>query len=167
MMTTVDVGETIPDIPHCIAIVNEEGSLHMFDQPWEVLYELNWDYPSQRPDQVLAYQARVRLAADMINAAQREVNRSVDVQAMSENKRWALSARGKRAVTEIEAWDEQIPLYVSSVFHAPYTDVPLPQGVSVVDPTSEAALVASLCDAGILHAVKVTPNTIWVGKIED
>ena len=86
-------------------------------------------------------------------------------QAMSEAERMALSARGARAVTEVETWSNRAPLYVLATLYTPYTDAPLPAGEEVwaIDPYTEAGLVASLADAGLLDAWPVHEGQTWDG----
>lgn len=161
MHTTIQPGQTIPDEGYMLGVVADDDTLHLFDTPREVICELDAGYLDARDNEIAAYERRLFLAARLIDKAQADLMRTCDPLSLSEAQRWALSARGKRAVTEVERWEGPVPLFVSAVFHRPYTCVPLPAGVSVVDPSTEAALVASLADTGIIQAVDPSRGGTW------
>jgi hypothetical protein len=165
MAVTIRVGERIPDTSFYIALRNQDdSSLTLFATPQEVISTLSPGYLSEgAADDRRAFAARRNLAIAFIASAHDQMD--INVASMSEAERMALSARGARAVTEVETWSNRAPLYVLATLYTPYTDAPLPAGEEVwaIDPYTEAGLVASLADAGLLDAWPVHGGQTWDG----
>lgn len=169
--TRLKVGDKVPDSVFYIGLRDQaDRTLTLFRTPQEVIAALDPAYLSEgAADDYAAFAARWRLALAFI-AAGHDALDAGDISSMADDERFALSACGKRAVTDVTQWDSQIPLYLMATAHAPYTDVPLPTGAAVypIDPYTETTLVASLADAGLLDAWPVQPGQVWDGgKGED
>ena len=165
MATTVQVGEKVPEGVHFIGLRDQDRNLVLFDTPQEVVSALDPAYLSEgAQDQYAAFVARRRVALAFIDAGHDQLDPE-RVATMSDPERFALSARGRRPVTELTEWTSELPLYLLAVCHAPYTDVPLPKGrrVHPIDPYTEATLVASLADAGLLDAWLAEAGRTWDG----
>ncbi|ARD42481.1 hypothetical protein [Actinomyces gaoshouyii] len=166
MAATIQVGENIPDTHYFIALRNnQDDSLVLFDTPQEAVGTLDPAYLSEgAAGDHAAFAARRHLALAFIAAGHDRLDPH-RVAAMSDSERFALSARGRRPVTEVTEWTSDLPLYVLAACHAPYTDVPLPQGEEVhpIDPYTEVSLVTSLADAGLLDAWHVEAGQTWDG----
>lgn len=164
--TVIKTGDRVPDTTFYIGLRNRvDSSLTLFDTPQEVIAELDPGYLSEGArGEREAFAARRRLALAFIASAHDHLD--VDVSSMTEPERMALSARGARAVTDVKEWTSRAaPLYVLATLHAPYTDAPLPTGdeVYAIDPYTEASLVASLADGGLLDAWPVRGGQTWNG----
>lgn len=164
MHTQIRPGELIPHDRYFIALRDTRGVLHLFGTPQDVLAALAPDYLSRGTDEQSAFRARHELARAFIAAGHERLDAD-DVESLTEDERMALSARGARPVTEVAAWTAQVPLYVLATLHRPYASVPLPEGdgVCAVDPYTEASLVTSLADAGLIDAWPVQAGQLWDG----
>ena len=164
--TTIRVGGRIPDTVFHIGLRDQaDSSLILFDTPQEVIATLDPGYLSEgAEDEYRAVAARYRIAVAFIDAAHDRLDPE-EIAALSDEERMALSVRGRAAVTDVTKWPGRVPLYVMATLHAPYTGAPLPEGDRVysIDPYTEASLVASLADAGLLDARKVRPGQVWDG----
>jgi hypothetical protein len=166
MSTTIRQGQRTPSgRPFYLAVRDAEGDLEVFDSPADVVASLEPSYPDEAAKgQVAAYMARHGLARRLIIAATEASCAGRRVNLMPDDARWALSARGARAVTDVKAWNYDFPLYILGTFHSPYTDVPLPEGnVIIINPATEADLVASVADAGLVDAVDIGSGVVWRG----
>ncbi|MBW3068575.1 hypothetical protein GZ998_03480 [Actinomyces sp. 594] len=163
-MQIINRGQTTP-APIYLAARQAGGDLAVFDSPADVIASLAPGYPDEAAKgQVAAYIARHDLARRLVASATDHAWADQPVQAMPDAARYALSARGARAITEVQTWEHKTPLYVVGTFHRPYTDVPLPEGnVIVIDPSTEADLVASIAAGGLIDAVDVAPGSVWQG----
>ena len=160
----INPGDSIPLNRCFIALRDTEGVLHLFTTPQDVLATLAPDYLSRGADEAAAFRARHELARAFVAAGHEQLDTG-EVESLTEAERMALSARGARPVTEVTTWTAEPPLYVLATLYAPYTQVPLPQGDGVypVDPYTEASLVTSLADAGLIDARPVEPGQVWDG----
>lgn len=169
MTNTIKVGQEVPDENFFIALRNrEDRTLNLFRTPQEVLGTLDPAYLSEGARGAHeAFAARRRLALAFIAAGHDQLDPE-DVASMSDPERFALSARGKRPVTEVTEWTSHVPLYVLAAAHAPYTDCPLPAGGEVhpIDPYTDRSLVDSLADAGLLDAWPALAGQVWDGGKE-
>ncbi|MDO4243554.1 MAG: hypothetical protein Q4C85_07325 [Actinomyces sp.] len=163
MSTIIEAGQKVPPGPVYLAVRDTVGDLMVLDSPAEVIAHLEPDYPRQAAaGQVAAYLARHKLARRLVAAATDRAWAAADIALLTDQERYALSARGARAVTEIRQWEHGAPLYVVATHHSPYTRAPLPDGnVLAIDPATETMLVASIADAGLIDAVDVQPGTVW------